>query len=202
MDHTTIFPCYWTDAKIFCIPSSSSRPPNQLAFNISSLSYSLITRPDKSRVEDSTPGLKFFFSLSKCYVISLAFLNSWAMVSPLQTLNTWFGNSRILASFSYSVTFIVFVRGVKYWRCHDSPAHVLRDSIYSRTFSRALKSARTAGSQRQLNTDRIYTLLFAIGKEAPITYWNTPRVQTVKQFNSSRSKFIQSPSFVVTLTSP
>ena len=72
--------------------------------------------------------------MSKCYVISLAFLNSLAMI---------FGNSRTLASFSYSVTFIVFMResntGIKV-RCNESLAHVLRDSICCRTFSRALKS--------------------------------------------------------------
>ena len=39
------------------------------------------------------------------HVISLAFLNSWAMISLLHTLNTWFRNSITLALFSYSVTF-------------------------------------------------------------------------------------------------
>ena len=108
MDHTTIFPFYWTGAKIFCIPSSSSRPPNQLAFSISSLSDSLITRPDRSRAEDSTPGLKknFFLVEVLCDITCvLEFVGDGISVADVKHVIWKFQNTGVIFIFCYVYCF-------------------------------------------------------------------------------------------------
>ena len=88
---------------------------------------------------------------------------------------TWFGNSRTLASFSYAVTFIVYVGVlITFWSKNflSMGSNTGKSGVTSfqhmccaiivymlqNFFSRPEISARTAGSHRQLNTDRIYIL--------------------------------------------